>query len=1254
MDISPQRTHAVVGGKEILKTIRVSPDHSSEEFNIRNAIISYASTHNVTGALNARYKEQLTVRDVKWSHGAYDTVIATAVANGPVVTYDLNRAGLELSRFQGHSRQVHRLAFNPHFPAYLLSGSQDATIRMWDLRMPPTERGAMTSGCQKMFNGNSDAIRDIRWSPTDGVMFATATDSGAIQLWDDRKTAAPLLRIAAHDKPCFAVDWHPDGKYLISGGTDKLVKVWDFSSTAERRQKPTFQFRTPQGVLNVRWRPPCWSGQLQGVGDWQSTQAVTSYDKGDPRIHLWDLQRPHIPFREFDRYDSLAADLLWHSNDLLWTVGEAGAFTQSDVRYAPQIINQRPMCSVAWSPSGDVLAFVQKRPRRALGIHPTEFLGYGDESSNNGEKALGQSPKDEVLDETLFTSTTSVRQRKSRSSKSLGSTPPSTADTMPVLPLDRSLSKNGNPDPSQLGVIGTVPGATVDSSLFRYLARHYSPLIEDPNDKQSDEDRLISLLDSFDDNAECAESVSLFRLSQTWRVAKFALVQDLRRRAREQRELNQSGNGKVRKRLSNEGPLAERSRHVEEGKHDKVKSRLFKGVMEAEGQRTLVPEVDTTSNMTTPLARPLPDSPRLNSLETTDYTADSLDDGAGIQALPPSVLSSNSNDLSFSSVDRRQLGHRPSESSEDGFVHAGVSVSDRMSQLGPPSLPTDQRSAPRAIAGRADWRVLNRRDFPKVASDEYEQKLEDKRAALRDYKQLPKKVLSLEPSMQPTKPPIPGHFPRQESSESFPMFSASTDSSHPTKSVGASFSPKPVAMLADSDPSSSAEVLNAEGTSPSDRGALPDEDDSLKSFSFEESPSGTNDIHLQRPSSPLALFSEPHLEVSGNGATPTVIGSSKLLISGGKDDISAVSIPMTLDLTEDKPWSVEVLLREAIRHYRNSTPLDIQSAAHLLQKLHILFRQHEIILPYEECALIFQTYNEQLLRQSMFVEAAELRLFCVPSYPAVYEYAQVDSYINVFCFTCRRPYENPKRDNTRCYRCGTAQQSCSICMSIDPPPEWVAAQSSAWDDSSSKTNPSSPLSSSSSSPSVSATEVIPASETVPRPRGSALWTWCQGCGHGGHLVCMTTWLSDPSISEGGCATAGCMHDCGPGPRRDHNRTMLQEEAKRRDSASRKAGIGFVKRDPWARGESRAVEKVRGMLGRVSSAGGSASTSASTGGHGHGTGALSSGMMSPKKVRLVTPSEQGIRRSGPVRTPVNGAGGRDREPHSDPANSKRIL
>ncbi|KAL3468417.1 hypothetical protein BJX64DRAFT_245872 [Aspergillus heterothallicus] len=1256
LDISPQRTHAVIGGKEILKTIRVLPDHSSEEFNLRNAIINFSSTHHVGGGVSARHKDQLTVKDVKWSHGPYDQIIATAVANGRIVVYDMHRTGLELCRFQGHSRQVHRLAFNPHQPAWLLSGSQDATVRMWDLRTVPTDSGVAVCGSRDQFQLNSDAVRDVRWSPTDGVVFASATDSGAVQFWDWRKPSNPVLRITAHDRPCYSVDWHPDGRHLVSGGSDRQVKVWDSKSTADRRQKPTFVFRTPQAVLNVRWRPPSWTGELEGSGQWQSCQVVTSYDKDDPRTHLWDLRRPFIPFREFDRYDSPATDLLWHSKDLLWTVGDGGVFTQTDIRYAPQVVNQRPTCSVAWSPSGEVVAFAQRRPRRStLGLSSTEFIGL--EENSISDEAI-EAEADDIVDEPLFASIQPRHSKSSsvRTSKSLGSTPPE--PVLPVLPLEKLLSKVPPISLRQTGLVGSIAGSTMDRETFRYLARQYSPLLQNALDR-TQPGPLQRLLDSLDHNAQCAENISLLKLAQTWRIAKYAIMEELRARQKDNIP-NTNSTRNVKKKASN-NELQANLPVAADARHEKMKSRFFKGVMESSAPKHTLSELESASNMTTPLAQPLPDSPP-DSYDSSISQIRSLNDAEDIQPLPPSVLSSNHGTLAsngWSSMS--DLGSRPihqfqhRESNDSGASLRNPSDS-------PPSEPArgsflheveeEQRSAPLAITGRADWHLHARPRLRKELSevDEFDQKMEDRRAAIRDYKYFPKRLLSLETHAESAKP----GFRRHESSESFPMFSASTASSRPSKSPAASFGS--AAILYD--------VSEIDGATDNHDIAARNEtllrtrsDSILTSSSIAEealnadgflSESFTNHdhLHLDRPSTPPPLLKESTPLETMSQEEQELVMSTEVdngdLARGSapnEDGLSQTSIPITSNPERSNPWSAELLLTEAIRHYHSSTHVDVQSAAHLLQKLHILFEECEAILPTEESEAIFKAYNETLIRQSMYIEAAELRLLCVSAYPAVYEYAQGDTYMNVFCFTCKRPYENPKNDNTRCYRCDTRQDACSICMSLDPPSEWVAEQNlSSYDPShdlhtllSSHLTPSRSLLTEPISPDSFHTKKPDEQYQSLSTMGTALWSWCQGCGHGGHLACISTWLKDVDVSEGGCATPGCMHDCGPGPRREHNRNLLLEESKKRDTVSRRAGVGFVKRDTWTRGESRAVEKVRGMLGVGAQAGNTSPTNTVTASVAP-SGTSSNMVSSPKKVRLVTPSEQQKpQRSGSTRT-----------------------
>ncbi|QSS56634.1 WD domain-containing protein [Histoplasma capsulatum var. duboisii H88] len=1266
LDISPQQTHAVVAGRGILKTIRVTPYSCEEEFDLREAILSYHSNRQVSaGTLSAKHKDQLAAKDVKWSHGEYDRIIATAAANGRIVLYDLKRPGLELGRLQEHNRQVHKLAFNPHRGAWLLSGSQDATIRMWDLRMVSGERGAMSFGSKFRFNGHSEAVRDIKWSPVDGVEFATATDSGAIHRWDVRKDNAPLMKINAHEKACFSIDWHPHGKHVVSGGTDKQIKVWDFSTT-DRRQKPSFQFRAPQALHNVRWRPPSWALENQEVANWQSTQIVTSYDHEDPRIHIWDLRRPHIPFKEIDRYNRPPTDLLWHSNELLWTVDGDGTFTQTDIKFAPQVISRRKPCAVAWSPNGDIITVNHKRPSRRglnMNLSPAEFLGLKTGKPSSSEKGTTSlSLTDDGLDESALSS---LRKRTnktapSRGSKSLSGTPPMSEDGPTVISLEKAIAHSGVFEPSQIGAIGNVSGATFDPETFRYLAKHYSSLMGSSDCKKSSSSLLESVQMSFDNNAECAEDVSLYTLAQTWRIIQYAVAHELKARAEHRASAQENKIESIKEstkpKISENGNSPDKSQTLEEPIPDKLKSRLFKGVMEAEGAPRAPTDHESTSNMTTPLAKPLPDSPRVEESNGDRYQgSNSEHELENIQLLPPSVLSSNGGEASK---------RRPSQDGSGVETESFINNEPRRprAQGSPRSLSPDRlsrrdlnlidffsegRSAPRAIAGRANWRLhdLHAYENRNFEEEDYDQKVEEKRAALRDYKTFPKKVLSLDtPSHEHLiKARLPISYTRHDSADSFLMFSASTDSSQRTKSISESYSER--SKLEDTARKGSGDWPVAAG-SPLGRinelevGSLPrsavqkvhnmrpSEDSSFVSLVSE-----SNMVDLERPRSPLPFLVETSAVKDQlqrqlrQGSPPTKPAPHhrdhpvlRTLRSSEKDSLL---LPLSPDEAEKQPWSASKIIKEALKHYCSSSQVDIQSAAHLLHKMHLLFSSCDEILPYEERELILKSYNEQLLRHGMFVEAAELRLLCVPDYPSVYDYAQQDTFINVYCFECKKPYENPIRDNQRCHRCSTPQSLCTICMSRDPPMEWTLQSSVS----------STPSSTSDKSSQDDNNSTVGSNiHTTYRPHGSALWAWCQGCGHGGHAACQTTWLNNISISEGGCATPGCFHDCGPGPRREQNIASHVEERKHvRDTLSaRKLGRGFAKRDSWTAGESKAVERVRGMLGIATATNTTATSSAATGigppvdspiaADGGGTGPTT--IVSPKKVRLVTPSEQG--------------------------------
>ncbi|KAI9828530.1 MAG: hypothetical protein M1819_006586 [Sarea resinae] len=1126
LDISPQGTHAVLAGQKILKTVRVSDATCAEEFNLRSAIIAYASTHNTSGTtLSAKHKDQLGAVDVKWSHGRFETTIATAVANGKVVLYDINRPGVEMARLHEHNRQVHKVAFNPHQGALLLSGSQDTTVRLWDMRAMSGERGVMTCRSVHRYMGNTESVRDLKWSPTDGVEFAFGTDNGVIQRWDLRKDNAPLLKINAHSRTCNSIDWHPDGKHLVSAGADKNVKVWDFSSV-NRRQKSPFQLRAPHGVLNVRWRPPCWSSETQEAGGWQSTHIVTSYeDKVDPRIHLWDFRRPHMPFREFDRYNRAPTDMLWHSQDLLWTVGKEGIFTQTDLHFVPKVLERRSLQAFDWAPDGEITFFTQVRPRH----RDLSFVESPDEMLLNERGAVGsRSPTDDSVDESFLSSSFQRRHRGSeaKSMKSLGNTPPSagnlTATAKTIIKLDDALDRSGTSKPAQMSSTGYVLG-TFDVAAFIYLAERYKskpskkPIATLPFEL---DERIRRV---FDQNAECASYVGFYRRSQSWKMLGLAMSRELRVRAEKNRL------ARFRKGLPTKKDHQEQWKPVKGSDGEKLneppKLNPAMRALSSRENNGKIPMLESSSNVPTPIARPLPDSP---SPLTVEHEVPVLA-GHDNLSLPPAIFTPSPDIRSFQNQQITTGSHT------DGLA----------------SYSSQWFNSHEDVAER--------------------------RAMMSSWRARPKPILSLDPpSEQQEASSFHPPFERHDSNESFPMFSASSDS-QPLRSMPSSFAESSKGQELEPLPEIWEENFSLQ-ESPDDANlkvaSLGITNSSSESDLYLYDFASHHDIHEdkmeasgtivpdEQPRKPTPVRSieerAPHSS-SSKPASPAV-GSRPFMPS---DYLPPTEQPPDCDVA----WTASSMLSHLIE-FHTGTLADAQTPAHLLLLLAPVLGPNPSI-PFALAESVLATYHAHLLSLRLHKAAAQLRRLCYPTYPSVFDQGLQDVYVGLVCRQCHKRLENvkTKRSIWICERCLGAQAPCSVCRLRKP--------------------------------------------ALGPERESTLWAWCQGCGHGGHEECLRAWWADES-SEGGCASEGCAHDCTSGKRRD-DRLRRRAEKEKKDR-------GAVRRDSWVVGESKAVERVRTKLGPPGGVGGETRASAEALAAAHAN-ANASGRTSPggRKVRLLDPT-----------------------------------
>ena len=143
--------------------------------------------------------------------------VAVGCRDGSVGTWDIE-TGARLLAFTGHESAVTCIAsgvFDVNGREYLLSGDGDGELHLWDLRtalpicaLAQQHDAKLT--CCSLFQGK--------------FAFCGSAD-GSSTVWN-LLTGKCVKRVEAHAKGVTCAALHPNNKSVVTGGIDRIVKIW--------------------------------------------------------------------------------------------------------------------------------------------------------------------------------------------------------------------------------------------------------------------------------------------------------------------------------------------------------------------------------------------------------------------------------------------------------------------------------------------------------------------------------------------------------------------------------------------------------------------------------------------------------------------------------------------------------------------------------------------------------------------------------------------------------------------------------------------------------------------------------------------------------------------------------------------------------------------------------------------------------------------------------------------------------------------
>lgn len=225
-----------------------------------------------------------------------DTVHALAWPdNGPIVTACADRqvrwwkfASDQAIRSLAHPNLVDCVAWSAD-ASQLATGCHDGVLRLWDV-----VKGQLLKNINAHTQPTAAPIYAVAWSP-DGRLLATASFDRSVKVWE--ATSGNLVREIkpytektfeqGHRDQVFCVTFTPEGKYLISGSSDRTLKVWEVATGNLVREfhNPTLK----PAAMETPTAHPGWIYAVKLSQDGSRVVSVGSAPRNHGYIAVWNF-----------------------------------------------------------------------------------------------------------------------------------------------------------------------------------------------------------------------------------------------------------------------------------------------------------------------------------------------------------------------------------------------------------------------------------------------------------------------------------------------------------------------------------------------------------------------------------------------------------------------------------------------------------------------------------------------------------------------------------------------------------------------------------------------------------------------------------------------------------------------------------------------------------------------------------------------------------------------------------------------------